>query len=396
VVGAGYTGLAAALELARRGRHVVVLDRRRPASEASSRNGGMVHPGVKLDLARLLARPGGERLWRSCVEAFEGVERLVAQTGADCAWDRTGHVELARHRRHARHLHHVAAAYAEVGEEAHVLEGDDLGAEIGSPCFEAGLVVTRSAALHPARFAAGLLESATAAGAEVHGEVTALSIEGHPGGPGGAVVRTGTGALRAGEVVMATNGTTDRRLVPWLGRRVLRIGSFIIATEALGPDVARSVSPRGRMFFDTRNLLNYWRLSPDGSRLLFGGRTSLAATTVEQARDRLYRAMVEVHPQLAGVRVERAWGGPVALTADRMPHVGRHRGSGVVYAMGYCGTGIALSTSFGTAVGRWLCGQGELPAFAGLAWPRVPAPSRLPGALAAAGWWFRARDALGY
>jgi glycine/D-amino acid oxidase-like deaminating enzyme len=149
------------------------------------------------------------------------------------------------------------------------------------------------------------------------------------------------------------------------------------------------------MLFDTRNFLHYWRLSPDGTRILFGGRTSLSPTTVERSRDLLYDAMVRIHPQLAGVRVERAWGGQVALTADRYPHVGRHPDTGIVYAMGYCGSGVALSVHFGRTVGRWLCGRGDLPAFAGRPWRALPRSAHVPVLLAAAGVGFRARDALG-
>jgi glycine/D-amino acid oxidase-like deaminating enzyme len=149
------------------------------------------------------------------------------------------------------------------------------------------------------------------------------------------------------------------------------------------------------MCFDSRNFLNYWRLSPDGRRLLFGGRTSFAPTTVEEARDRLYTVMVQVHPQLSGVAIDRAWGGDVALTYDRMPHVGRHPESGIVYAMGCCGTGVALSTHFGRRVARYLTGDGDLGPFAGRTFPPVPVPARIPGLLPVAGWWYQARDALG-
>ena len=105
--------------------------------------------------------------------------------------------------------------------------------------------------------------------------------------------------------------------------------------------------------------------------------------------------MLTTHPQLAGVRVARAWGGLVGLTVDRLPHVGRHPGTGVVYAMGYCGSGVALSIHFGRALGRWLAGQGDLPAFADRRWPRVPPPAHVPWLLPVAGWWYQARDALG-
>jgi glycine/D-amino acid oxidase-like deaminating enzyme len=155
------------------------------------------------------------------------------------------------------------------------------------------------------------------------------------------------------------------------------------------------------MFFDTKNFLYYWRLSPDGTRVLFGGRTSLAPTTVERARDRLYAAMVRVHPQLEGVRVERAWGGLVAMTADRVPHIGEH--DGITYAMGYCGSGVALATHFGRVAGRWLGGErqvdltpgADLTPFADLDWRPMPAPSRRPWLLSVGGGWYHLRDRLG-
>jgi glycine/D-amino acid oxidase-like deaminating enzyme len=392
VVGGGFTGLSAAWELARHGRRVVVLDREAIGRGASARNGGMVHPGGKHDLAALLAMPGGREMWDDMVAAFEGVETLIRDLGADCDWRRSGHLELARHRRHAAHLRGVAEAYATVDEGASFLEAGRLGEEIGSDRFAGGLLVTRSGSVHPAKLVRALSAAALAAGAELHGGVEARGVERQ--GPGYHVA-TSAGVIRCGEVVMATDGTTGRLPVPWLGRRILPVGSFIIATEPLGPTLSATLSPRGRMFFDTRNFLHYWRLTPDGSRMLFGGRTSFAPTTVEKARDQLYGAMVAVHPQLLGVGVTHAWGGLVGLTYDRLPHIGRHPRSGVVYALGYCGTGVALSIHFGRAIGRWLVGVGGLPAFTARRWPIVPPPARVPWLLPVAGWWYQARDALG-
>ncbi len=392
VVGGGYTGLAAALELSRAGRGVVVLDRDDIGAGASSRNGGMAHPGGKHDLSEFLAEPDGRRLWDETVTAFESLGILADELGTGFDWQRCGHLELAHHPRVAARQRVVASAYASIGEGARFLGPAELRGEIGTDAFCGGLLVERSAGLHPAKLAAGLARAAAASGAELHGATTVLAVERRGRG---YALETSRGAVACAEVVVATNGTTDHRLVPWLGRRILPIGSYMIATEPLDPDVAASVSPRGRMFFDTRNLLHYWRLSPDGTRVLFGGRTSLAPTTVERSRDLLYEALVRFHPQLRGVRLERAWGGRVALTADRYPHVGRHRGTGVVYAMGYCGSGVALSIHFGRAVGRWLCGTGDLPPFADRPWRALPGAARVPWLLAAAGVGFKVRDALG-
>jgi glycine/D-amino acid oxidase-like deaminating enzyme len=392
VVGAGYTGLAAALELAGRGRHVVVFDRDEIGAGASSRNGGMVHPGTKHDLPTLLGMRDGTRMWDATVEAFEGLEKLIAELAIECDWRRCGHLELAHHPRIAPSLSAEADAYRAIGEEARFVPPDELASEIGSDRFHGGLLVERSGAVHPAQLMAGLARGAVRAGADVRPATAVLSLE---SGSPGFVVETSRGTMKCGEVVVATNGTTDHRLVPWLGRRILGVGSYIISTELLDPTLVSAISPNGRMFFDTRNFLHYWRPSPDGRRVLFGGRTSFAPTDVARARDRLYEAMVAIHPQLAGVSVDRAWGGRVALTVDRLPHIGRHPGTGVVYAMGYCGTGVALSIGFGRTVGRFLCGEAELPAFADRRWRPVPPPAQVPWLLPVAGWWYQGRDALG-
>jgi glycine/D-amino acid oxidase-like deaminating enzyme len=179
--------------------------------------------------------------------------------------------------------------------------------------------------------------------------------------------------------------------VPALRRRIIPIGSYIIATEPLPEELAREISPRGRAFFDTKNFLYYWHIAED-RRMIFGGRASFLPTNVDNTAAILYRGMLEVHPQLAGTRVAYAWGGNVGFTFDRMPHVGRQ--DGVTYAMGCCGTGVALMTAMGTAVGGWLSG-GPAPALSRLKFPLVPAPYEgRPWFLPLAGEWFRLQDRL--
>lgn len=396
VVGGGYTGLSAARELARLGRQVLVLDRCEPGHGASGRNAGIVHPGGEADLATLLRRADGRRRWDESVEAFEELGRAVGALDVDCGWRRTGHLELAGHPHHTELLRAAARAHGELGERARFVEGDSLADEIGSRRFPAGLVVERSAALHPAALAHGLVAAARSAGATVLAGVEASAILA-PGPNGARVVRTSGGLeVRAREVVVATGAETGR-LSPFLGRRVLAVGSYLIATEPLDDEVARTLSPRGRTFFDTRNFLNYWRLSPDGRRLLFGGRTSFAPTTLERSRDQLYAAMVRVYPQLRGVRVERAWSGLVDLSVDRRPHLGRDPRTGAWCVGGFSGTGVALATHLGAALARWMCGRGPVPSFADPegSWKPVPWPARAEALLRVAGWWYHGRDLLG-
>jgi glycine/D-amino acid oxidase-like deaminating enzyme len=351
-----------------------------------------VLPGLKFDLTTTLAMTDGRTLWDETVGAVEDLAALVAEHRVECDWRRSGHIELAHHPRAARHFEGVARSFRSIGEDARYLGRDELDGEVGSARFHGALVVERSASLHPAKWAVALQAMAVAAGASVVGRCGARRVTTDHGG---YRVDTARGPIRARDVVVATNATTDATLSRWLGRRILRVGSYLIATEPLDPGLAASLIPGGRMLFDSRNFLSYWRLSPDGRRMLFGGRTSFAPTTVEQARDRLYQVMTRVHPQLAGVAVDRAWGGDVALTYDRLPHIGRHPATGVVYAMGYCGSGVALATHFGRLVGRYLAGEGDLGPFARLRWPAVPPPGRVPGVLPIAGLWYQARDAIG-
>jgi glycine/D-amino acid oxidase-like deaminating enzyme len=170
------------------------------------------------------------------------------------------------------------------------------------------------------------------------------------------------------------------------------IGSFIIATEPLPEDVAHELSPNGRSFFDTKNFLYYWHVSTD-RRMVFGGRASFMPTSIERTAEILHRGLLQVHPQLAGRRIDYAWGGNLGFTFDRMPHMGR-TADGVAYAMGCCGTGVALMTHLGTRAGEWLAG-GEPPVLSRLTFPLVPAPYEgRPWFLPLVGEWFRLQDRL--
>jgi glycine/D-amino acid oxidase-like deaminating enzyme len=195
--------------------------------------------------------------------------------------------------------------------------------------------------------------------------------------------------IRTRDVLMATNGYTNG-LVPGLRRRIIPIGSYIIATVPLPGDLSQSLIPHRRMLFDTKNFLYYWRLSQD-NRVLFGGRASFAPTSVAKARDWLYAAMINVHPQLKGIPVQFAWGGQVAFTFDRLPHIGRM--DGITYAAGYCGTGVAMSTYFGKLAADWIASE-ELPGCWQRAFPTMPFYRERPWFLPAAGWYYGMLDRL--
>jgi glycine/D-amino acid oxidase-like deaminating enzyme len=391
VVGGGYTGINAARELAKAGATVTLIEAENLGFGASTRNGGIVHPGYKWGPKALIRRYGeatGRDLYRETLEAYELVKALIADETIDCEFRQTGFLELAYGPKHVDDLHAAIESLAVVGAEASFVPRERLREEIGSDAYYAGMVVENSGLLHPGKYFAGLVDAAERAGADLHEGVRAIAIRRQADGR--MVVETTRGAVIANDVVVGTNGYTDGA-VPALRRRIIPIGSYIIATEPLPEELARSLSPKGRAFFDTKNFLYYWHVSED-RRMIFGGRASFLPTSVDRTARILHRGLLEVHPQLAGFRVEYAWGGNVGFTFDRMPHVGQH--DGVTYAMGCCGTGVALMTSLGTAVGRWLAG-GEPPALARLKFPIVPAPYEgRPWFLPFAGEWFRLQDRL--
>lgn len=394
VVGAGYCGLSAARELARRGGSVVVVERDPIGVGASTRNGGMVIPELKVGPAELQAKygPVGLRLYGDVNAAFDHVEALIAQEHIDCDYERTGQLYLAHNHAHVAGLQAMAREHGErLGEAVHWVDRAGLPEEVGSDAFFGGVVIERTGGLQPARFHAGLARLALEAGADVHDRTTAIGLR-SLGRRRGYELTTSRGMVTAAEVIVATNAYADG-LVGWLRRRVVPVGSYIIATEVLDPEVAASVSPRNRMLVDTKNFLFYWRLSPDG-RLVFGGRRSLAAATIPQARDFLYGAMVRLHPQLRDVDLEFAWGGNVAITLDRMPHFGRvPRGpaKGVLFATGCNGSGVALNSWLGARAAGVLAGEPP-PAFAEIGFPAVPAHALRGAYLPLVGQWFAYQD----
>jgi glycine/D-amino acid oxidase-like deaminating enzyme len=392
VVGGGYAGISAARELARRGATVTLLETRTLGFGASTRNGGIVHAGYKWGPRQLVKRYGeetGHALWRDTLDGYETVKRLIDEESIDCDFREVGRLELAFAPSHVRDLHQERESLASVGVPSLFVPRERIREEIGTDAYHGALVVPGSGLLHPGRYFAGLAAAADRAGADLHEGVRALAIRRQADGR--FLVETGRGTVSAADVIVATNGYTDG-VAPSLRRRVIPIGSYIIASEPLPQDLVQELSPKGRAFFDTKNFLYYWHVSAD-RRMVFGGRASFMPSSVERTAAILYRGLLEVHPQMAGRRIDYAWGGNVGFTFDRMPHAGR-TSDGVAYAMGCCGTGVALMTHLGTAMGAWLAG-GEAPALTKLRFPLVPAPYEgRPWFLPIAGEWFRLKDRM--
>lgn len=391
IVGGGYTGLAAARAIAQSGASVVVLERNTIGWGASSRNGGMVLPGYKTDLPVLVRRVGLERtraLFSDTLAAIGFVESLIEEEGIACGWTRTGHVSLAAKPSHMAGLEESQRLLErDFGYASELIGPERIGEEIGSHRYHGGLLDPLAGAVQPAAYVAGLAAAATRHGAVL---VERTSVDAVRPAAGGFHLRTSGGQVEAGAVLIATNGYTDR-LLPWLARRVVAVGSYIIATEPLAPDVARRLIPRGRMLSDTKNLLYYFRLSADG-RLIFGGRAAFSPTALEASREILRRGMVEVYPELAGTRVDYAWGGTLGFTLDQMPHVGTHEG--IAYALGYGGHGVACASWLGDRVGRAMLGRAEWPALSAIPFRAVPFYEGWPWFLPLAGAYYGLKDRL--
>ncbi len=231
---------------------------------------------------------------------------------------------------------------------------EDQRREIGSDRYFGGVVYPAHASLHPAKYHQGLLARAQAAGAQVISHCPVLSIQRDSEG---FRLTSPRGTLQARDVLVATNGYTGT-LTPWLRRRVIPIGSYIIATEMLDPALAKRLSPNNRVLSDTRKLVFYYRLSEDRRRMVFGGRVAFKETDPRQSAPKLHAHMTRIFPELAPVKITHSWMGFVAYTFDTLPHLGRQE-DGIYYCMGYCGSGVSLASYFGTRVAQQILGRPE-------------------------------------
>lgn len=338
IVGAGYTGLSAAITLARAGRSVQVFDRQRAGEGASTRNGGITSGNLRPSLADLTKRFGRERAEAVVAEsklAREDLYRFIAEEKLDCDFKLVGRFSGASapgdYERLARDADQLAKTQ---GIEAYAVPRAEQRGVMGTSFYHGGAVRMDIGGLHPAKFHAEMLRVARAAGAVVHGEtaVTGIRREGE-----GWAVGTARGPVRAGNVVMGTNGYTDG-VDPWLRRRLVPVRSRIVATAPLSDNLMGELMPRRMMGSETRSLHYYYRPSPDGRRVLFGGRDGTIAGDPDWPTKNLRKAMVDVFPELEGVEITHSWFGNVAMNRDMIPRIFTREG--VRYAAGYCGSGV--------------------------------------------------------
>jgi glycine/D-amino acid oxidase-like deaminating enzyme len=362
IVGAGYGGLSSALELRRNGIGAVVLERGDFGVGASTRNGGMISGGVNLgkglggknQAAEEFARRKAEFLAAGS-DSLSVLEDILAREKIECGLIRKGRFVGAWT---PRHYDEQAAKiemfnkYADTGAE--MIPRERQHEMIASDYYFGGMYARRSGHLHPALYYKGLLEAAHRAGATLCANVEAERIE---KAATGWRVLTAKGPITCREVVIATNGYTGD-LTPRLKRRVVPVASHIIATEPL-PMPATELIPELRSIADTKRVLTYYRPSPDGRHLIFGGRARFTAAPPEVSAPVLYQYMIDRFPQLRGIRITHVWTGNVAFALDYMPHMGMDQG--LHYLLACNGNGVAMMTYLGTQTAKKIAGGSNAP-----------------------------------
>lgn len=393
IIGGGFTGLSAALALAENGARPVLLEAQSIGFGASGRNGGQIHTGLRKDqaaLERWLGPGHASDLWRLSEESKALLRGLIARYGIDCALS-DGLIIAAHNRRALAHLAgdtaHLAAAYGY--DLARMADAEETSALTGTPVYAGARVDRGGGHLHPLALARGLAGAAVAAGASLFEHSAALALEADAAG---VTVHTAGGAVRAKRVLVACDAWSAA-LLPELAPYIAHVESFIIASAPLPDALYDSVLPSNAAVADTRHVLDYYRKSAD-RRLLFAGRESYWSPPADIAA--LVRPrMLEVFPQLRGVRVDYAWSGAVGITRTRMPHFGTS-GERILFAYGYSGQGVAHAVLGGQLMAEAALGKPErFEVFA-----RVPA-AKFPGGsflrkpmVAAALYAFKLLDAL--
>ncbi len=355
IVGSGYTGLNCARVLAKAGRSVVVLDQHSIGWGASSRNGGMATPGLKQDIFKIKKTYGMEyakEFWKSSVDAINLLELIIREENIDCDWERNGHCSLAFKQSHFNELPEYADwLKMEMGHEKTIVPKEKLKSEIGTDEYFGGISDESSAGLHPAKYVFGLAKSVENLGVSLFEKTRVDSINRTSNG---FELITKKGKLNSKDVVIATNGYTDT-MVPGMKPKVFPVGSYIIVSEPLPADLQHKLSPKKRMFYDSKNFLNYFRLTPDG-RMLWGGRNDLSTDLdLNESASILTKQVCTIFPELNDVKFTNSWTGKLGITFDLMPHIGQT--NGIHYALGYGGHGLSIATYLGTEIGLLMTGQ---------------------------------------
>ncbi|MGQ0457949.1 MAG: NAD(P)/FAD-dependent oxidoreductase [Hyphomicrobium sp.] len=399
IVGSGYTGLSAALTLARRGRGCVVLDRGAPGAGASTRNGGQVGSGnqkVSPDaLAAAQSRSKALALLHEGQRIFDHVAEFIATEGIDCRFRRCGRFRGAMRPDHYERLARTMEGLNKaIGLESFMAPRSEQHREIGSDAFYGGAVIVKDASLHPGLYHEGLLKRARQAGARIVGNADVRSIAKHGGG---FTLVTSAGNVACGDVIVATDGYTGP-LMPHLRKRIVPIVSSQITTEEIPEAIFARLIPKDRVYGNTSRVFSYFRSAPGTRRLIFGGRGArYGAEAQASSFGHLARTMIAFFPELKDIAITHAWSGLIGQTYDGGPHIGR-TAEGVHFALGYCGNaGVARGTYFGHKAALKVIGDPDgRTEYDDLSFPPFPVRPLAEAAVPAVEAWMSLRDRFNF
>ncbi|WP_226626307.1 NAD(P)/FAD-dependent oxidoreductase [Alloyangia pacifica] len=399
VIGGGFTGLNAARKLAREGVSVALLEAGAVGSGASGRNGGHLNNGIAHGYASAKAHLGAERahaLYKAYDRSIDMIEDVIAEEGISCDFRRAGKLKLASKPSHVAGLRaNFETIHAEVDAATRWIDRADLPSEVGSEAFHGGMLYEKTAMMHMGRYAHGLAEAAARHGALIweQAPVTGRSRNG-----AGWLLETPKGTLQAERVILATGAYSGQHKGAKLGyfrRRIISVGSFIIATRPLTDAEMAQALPGDRTYVTSMNIGNYFRRSPD-NRIIFGGRARFSARSDQQSDAKsgqiLRRGFEEIFPQLADIELDYCWGGLVDMTQDRYPRAGE--AEGMIYGMGFSGHGAQMTTLIGQTLADMAMGRTDTNPLAGMEWPPIPMHTGTPWFLPLVGQWFALKDRL--
>ena len=389
IIGAGYTGLSAAITARRAGANVLVLDAGVPGQGASSRNGGMIGVHTRIlqqELTRSFGANAARALLSEAPAAFAFTKGLIEQEKIDCDLQLTGRIVLSWTKTGQNKLETVAdQMLRETDTALQVVDRTELCDHIYTDRYFGGIVYQDHGGLQPRKFHDGLLDIALREGVKI---VQNCAVTGFKNDLKGFEITTANGVIHTTKMIVATNGYT-RKPFRWLTRRFFPLPSFIIATEQLSKDVIANIAPKKHMMVETRAKHCYFRISPDGTRIIFGGRASMVPVSPEFAAKRLRATMVDIWPQLKDVKITHSWRGYTGFAFEQMPYVGRR--DGYHFAMGYSGSGVALAPYLGMKLAYQALGDDRGKTAYSLTTPQTRwfHPGGWPYFLAAGELWYR-------
>ncbi len=391
IVGAGITGLTTAIFTAKAGINVTIIEKNQVGYGASTRNGGQTLAGLKLSPGALVKQYGKDQavaFYQETLKAIDGLEQFLTKHQIQCDFSRAGGLWAACTPGHYNGFAAAQKLLAEVYQhETTLVSPENLRQELGTNYYQGGLLDPLSGGLNPAKYVQGLMKVALESGVKIVAKTEVNSIQKRQ--DSGFAVETSQGKIVTDKIAIATNGYTPDFLRA-IRRRVIPIGSYIIATEQLDENIAKELIINNRLVFDSKKYLHYFRVYD--RRLIFGGRASYVEIDPIVSAKRMIPQMQAIFPQLEKVEIEYSWVGYVGFTFDQMPHLGQM--GDVYYSMGYCGHGVANAFHFGRNLADLILEKPTDFPFLNLKTPSNPLYYNRAWFLPIVGAWYKLKDVL--